>query len=287
MGHVAGVAQPPPLDRARADLVVDAVRVEHLAVDRPERAVVAWPRSGRTSRSWRPSSGTSAPAPAAGDGQLARVWCAVPRTRNCMIAADRRAGARAASSLRGTSRARRSRRLAAEVDDDVGALGRPEQDVLPHDRLGQQPVAGADLDERPAVGEREVVGGEQRGVEQPEPVAARAATFRYGAKRPLTRIWSPTVASFGGRHRAGHPVAHVRPGNGSVSWLSVVEAAVGDQSSGTSYRPCGSPSCALARVGDEEHALQAEPVVAGGPVHPVVVVEAEAGRLGFPPSVSG
>ena len=63
--------------------------------------------------------------------------------------------------------------LAAEVDDDVRPLGRPEQDVLPHDRLGQQAVAGADLHERAPVGEREVVRREGRRVQQPEPVPVR------------------------------------------------------------------------------------------------------------------
>ncbi len=40
VGHVAGVAQPPPLGGSLANPVVHARRVEHLAVDRPVGAVM-------------------------------------------------------------------------------------------------------------------------------------------------------------------------------------------------------------------------------------------------------
>ena len=63
------------------------------------------------------------------------------RTRNCMISADRRAGPCGAVVARDALEDDVLAELAAEVHDDVGALGRPEQDVLAHDALrGSRPL---------------------------------------------------------------------------------------------------------------------------------------------------
>src|SRR3954468_15133105 len=60
-----------------------------------------------------------------------------------------------------------------EVDDDIRALCRAEQDVRADDRFRQQAAAGADLDERLAVRELEVVGLESRPGEESQPAAMR------------------------------------------------------------------------------------------------------------------
>ena len=280
VGHVAGVAQSPPLDRTHPHPVVDPLRVEHLAVDRPERAVVAV--VGQVERP--------------GHGDLVRhveLRCRPqvvghPRALVCVAAHPE---------------LHDGRRPGTGADDIVAARDRGQQDVLappgpgsrpPRRHAGRAREGGLVAPRCGGAGRCRCRPGRtavRRRARSRRPRRARRSgagagsgpglTRRYGANVPLTRIRLPTVASSGG---AWGPVIHsciTALGNGSVSWLSAVKLR-SEKCSGTSNGPLGSPSFVLTRVGHEEHALQAAPVVARRPVHPVVVVEAEARRHRLP-----
>ncbi len=166
--------------------------------------------------------------------------------------------------------------LTSEVDHHVGALGRAEQDVLAHHLLGEQRVPGADLDERAAVGESEVVRREVRRVQEPEPVQAG---LDPEVRRELPVDEDPLPHRGVVRRRLGsrHPVVHVRPRERVGQLVAGGEAAVGEVQ-GYVVPATRQVELTLALVRDQEHALQTTPVVAGRPAHPVVVVEAERGR---------
>ena len=177
----------------------------------------------------------------------------------------------AAGPAAGAAQLDRSAAGGGEVDDHLDPLGRAEQDPAAPHRPRQKAAVGADLDQRRAVGEVEVVGAELRDVEDPQAVAARldpvvgqegAVDEDRGAER------SP---SSGGR----------RSVNGSVSWLSrsKLRSAI---ASARSRAPPRQRQRGLELVVDDPHPRQPVPGVQGGPVEAVVVVPLERGPFGAP-----
>ena len=259
------------------DPVVDALGVEHLAVDGPERAVAVLGQAERPDLGDL-ARGRRAPAPAAGGPAPGRSGAPCPRTRNCMIAAALEP-VPCVVSVRGmVERRTSSSPQTPEVDDDVGTLGRPEQDVgALHARSGAGRCRcrpGRRADRRRARGRR------------PRSVEAFSRRSRYSAgstlqvRRELAVDEDPLADRrvVRGGVGSGHPVVHVRAGE-RVGQLVVRRRGCGRSgAAGRRTRRAAGRARRSARVGDEEHPLEAAPVVAGRPAHPVVVVEAERRR---------
>ena len=92
-------------------------------------------------------------------------------------------------------------RSVREVDDNLGALGRPQQDLPSLDRLRHQPAVGGDLDQGRAVGEVQVVGAKVGGDQEAQPVAPRRDTVvgeagaidQHDLARDPVVGWAPLV----------------------------------------------------------------------------------------------
>ena len=123
---VAGVAQPPPLHGAQPGAVVDPVGVEGTAVDRPGAAVAAGAGRGRTSTSCDTFAGTGGPARAraAATAAASGPRAGPPHPELHQAARLGRVVPVVAVGARHRREHDALARLAVEVDEDVGALGR-------------------------------------------------------------------------------------------------------------------------------------------------------------------
>ena len=270
--------------------MVDPVGIERVPVDRPERA--------RWSRRCRPGRTSSVFDTARGRPDQRRGRAAGPGSR------ERVARLRAHAELhegRRPARRRRSRRACAGTESSTRSCpaapwkstttsarwAGPSSDPVADHGLREQAVAGADLEQRAPVGEADGVRREVRGVEQPQPVARGAdpEVRRVAAVDEHVRADGGVVGR-GLGSRPGHRPVRGRPSGARAAKGLVSELSLrNDRSetiSGHVAAPARQPQLRLVGVLDDEHALEAAPVVAGRPVHPVVVVEEERARLRQP-----
>ena len=179
-----------------------------------------------------------------------------------------RAGARAAVVARPAAQLDRLAAGGGEVDDHLGPLGRAEQDVAAAHRLRHQAAVGADLDQRRAVGEVDVVGAEAGDVEQAQAVAPRG----HVVVRHVSAVDQHAVAddAVGRRAQAGERVGQL---------VVPVEAAVGDHQRDVALA-ARQRQRGVELVVDDEDPGQAVPDVAAGVVEAVVVVPLHRRPLG-------
>ena len=165
---------------------VGAGRVEGAAVDQPGRLEDA------PDRDLQVRSGVSeARFVQAGSGRSLRgtlVWSRRWRRRGTASAHRRRCERRAAPRRRAAGRSAARLSPAAAAKSTISSTRSPgsDQHVVAAHRPRHQAAVGADLDQRRAVGEVEVVGAEVRGVEDAQPVAL-GRDLVVGRWAPLTR----------------------------------------------------------------------------------------------------
>ncbi len=159
-------------------------------------------------------------------------------------------------------------RRRAEVDDHLDPLPRPDHRLAPPHRLRHQAAVGADLDQRRAVGEVEVVGAELGDVEDAQPVALGTdlVVGHVGAvDEDLT-----SFDAVGGGPQVGEGVGEL---------VVAVEGAVADHQRQVALA-AGQRQAGVELVVDDPHPGEAVPDIARRAVEAVVVVPLEGSAFG-------